>query len=116
MIDDLEEVDSSGEEKELYEHHNIKVEKGQVMMRIDKFLMIRIQNATRTKLQQACDAECILVNGKPIKSSYKIKPLDEISVLMTTPPRDVEVLAEDIPINVVYEDDYICVCERFCWF
>ena len=77
MIDDLEEVESGGEEKELYEHHNIKVEKGQVMMRIDKFLMIRIQNATRTKLQQACDADCILVNGKPIKSSYKIKPLSE---------------------------------------
>lgn len=112
MANDIEEVESSEEEKELYEHHHIKVEKGQEMMRIDKFLMIRVQNATRTKLQQACDAECILVNGKTVKSSYKIKPLDEISILMTSPPRDVEVVAENIPINVVYEDDYVCVVNK----
>jgi 23S rRNA pseudouridine1911/1915/1917 synthase len=112
MNKDMEEVESGEEEKELYEHHHIKVEKGQIMLRIDKFLMTRLANATRSKIQQGCDADCVLVNGKPVKSSYRIKPFDEISVLMSTPPRDIEVLAEDIPINVVYEDDYICVVNK----
>lgn len=110
--DDIEEIENDDSEKELFEHYNIKIEKGQVMMRIDKYLMIRIPNATRTKLQQACDANNILVNGKPIKSSYKIKPFDEISVLMATPPRDIELMAEDIPLNIVYEDDYVCVVNK----
>lgn len=112
MNEELDEVESGEEERELYEHHNIKVEKGQVMMRIDKFLMIRVQNATRTKLQQACEAGNILVNGKPIKSNYRIKPLDEISIVLSTPPRVVDVLPENIPINVVYEDDYVCVVNK----
>lgn len=112
MNEDFDEVESGEEERELYEHHNIKVEKGQVMMRIDKFLMIRVQNATRTKLQQACEAGNILVNGKPVKSNYRIKPLDEISIVLSTPPRVVDVLPENIPINVVYEDDYVCVVNK----
>jgi 23S rRNA pseudouridine1911/1915/1917 synthase len=112
MLEDAESINSNEEEKELYEHHNIKIEKGQVMMRIDKYLMIRIQNATRTKLQQACDAETILVNGKPVKSSYKIKPFDEISILMANPPREIEIVPENIPIDVVYEDDYVCVVNK----
>ena len=112
MNDDIEDIESGEEERELFEHHNIKVEKGQVMMRIDKFLMIRVQNATRTKLQQACDNGNILVNGKPVKSNYRIKPLDEISIVLSTPPREVEVIPENIPINVVYEDDYICVVNK----
>lgn len=112
MKEEFDEVESAEEERELYEHHNIKVEKGQVMMRIDKFLMIRVQNATRTKLQQACEAGNILVNGKPIKSNYRIKPLDEISIVLSTPPRVVDVLPENIPINVVYEDDYVCVVNK----
>jgi 23S rRNA pseudouridine1911/1915/1917 synthase len=112
MIEDIDEVENGEEEKELFEHRKITVEKGQVMMRIDKYLMIRVPNATRTKLQNAIDNDCILVNGKSIKSNYKIKPFDEISILMTTAPRDVEVYAEDIPINVVYEDDYICVVNK----
>jgi 23S rRNA pseudouridine1911/1915/1917 synthase len=113
MLEDaIENENGEEEEKELYEHHHIKIEKGQVMMRIDKFLMIRIQNATRTKLQQACEAESILVNGKPVKSNYRIKPLDEISIVMSKPPRDIEVIPENIPINVVYEDNYICVVNK----
>lgn len=111
MAEDIEEAES-GEEQELYEHYHIKVEKGQIMMRIDKFLMIRVQNATRTKLQQACEAGNILVNGKPVKSNYRIKPLDEISIVLSTPPRVVDVLPENIPIDVVYEDDYICVVNK----
>lgn len=113
MNEDFDEIESSeDEDKELYEHHNVKVEKGQVMMRIDKFLMIRIANSTRTKLQQACDNGNVLVNGKPIKSNYRIKPLDEISIVLSTPPREVELVAENIPINVVFEDDYICIVNK----
>ncbi len=112
MNNDIEEIESGEDEKELYEHHHIKVEKGQVMLRIDKFLMTRLPNATRTKIQQGCEADCVLVNGKPVKSNYRIKPFDEISVLMSSPPRDIELVAEDIPINVVYEDDYLCVVNK----
>ncbi len=100
------------EEQGLYEHHNIKVEKGQVTMRIDKFIMIRVANTTRTKIQNACDAGMVLVNGKPTKSNYKIKPLDEISIMLTVPPRSVEVLPENIPIDITYEDDYLLIVNK----
>src|ERR1043165_816537 len=102
--DDLED-DLQDEEPELYEHHNIKVDKGQVTMRIDKFIMIRISNSTRTKIQNACEAGSVLVNGKPTKSNYKIKPGDEISIVLTVPPRNTELIPENIPIDITYEDD-----------
>lgn len=100
------------EEKELYEHFSLKVDKGQMPMRIDKFLMIRIENATRTKIQNSCEAGSVLVNGKPTKSSYIIKPLDQISIVLSVPPKDVEVVPEDLPINIVYEDDHIIVVNK----
>ncbi len=114
MEDYVEDVDDPNSEESygLYEHHNIIVNKGQVTMRIDKFVMIRISNTTRTKIQNACDAGFVLVNGKPVKSSYKIKPLDEISIVLTVPPRDVEVVPENIPINIVFEDDYIALINK----
>ena len=101
-----------GEDREFYEHHNIKVDKGQVMMRIDKFIMIRISNTTRTKIQNCCTAGSVLVNGKPVKSNYRIKPFDEISIVLTVPPRDVEVVPENIPIDIVYEDEYIALVNK----
>jgi 23S rRNA pseudouridine1911/1915/1917 synthase len=100
------------ESHNLYEHHNIKVDKGQVMMRIDKFISIRIPNTTRTKIQNSCEAGSILVNGKPVKSNYRIKPFDEISIVLSVPPRDVEVVSENIPINIVYEDEYIVLVNK----
>ncbi len=100
------------EEQPLYEHHHIKVEKGQVTMRIDKFIMMRVANTTRTKVQNACDVGNILLNGKPVKSNYKIKPLDEISIMMSVPPRSVEVVPENIPLDIVFEDDYIIVINK----
>jgi len=72
--------DDQNEDQELYEHHRVEVEKGQALLRIDKYLMIRIANATRSKLQQACELGCVLVNEKPVKSNYKVKPLDVISI------------------------------------
>ncbi len=100
------------ESQNLYEHHNIKVDKGQVMMRIDKFIIIRIPNTTRTKIQNSCEAGSVLVNGKSVKSNYRIKPFDEISIVLSVPPRDVEVVPENIPIDIVYEDEYIVLVNK----
>src|SRR5688500_17709183 len=101
-----EEVAEEGTEEEqpLYEHHRIKVEKGQVTMRLDKFIVSRIANSTRTKVQNSCEAGSVLVNGKPAKSNYKIKPLDEIVIMLAVPARDVEVVPENIPIDITFED------------
>ncbi len=111
---DEEEVEDLNvdESQNLYEHHNIKVDKGQVMMRIDKFIIIRIPNTTRTKIQNSCEAGSVLVNGKSVKSNYRIKPFDEISIVLSVPPRDVEVVPENIPIDIVYEDEYIVLVNK----
>ena len=100
------------EEQPLYEHHRIKVEKGQETIRLDKFVVSRISNSTRTKVQAACEAGSVLVNGKPSKSNYKIKPLDEITIMLAVPPRDVEVVPENIPIDITFEDSYIIVVNK----
>jgi len=111
-IDEESEELNQEEEQSLFEHHHLQVEKGQVMIRIDKYIMMRIANSTRTKIQNACEAGFVLVNGKAIKSNYKVKPLDEISILLTTPPRSLEVLPENIPINIVYEDDFLVIVNK----
>jgi 23S rRNA pseudouridine1911/1915/1917 synthase len=97
---------------ELYEHYRISVDKGQAMLRMDKFLTSKIQNASRSKVQQAADAGNILVNGKPEKSSYKVKPLDIISVVLPHPPRELELIPENIPLNIIYEDDYLLLVNK----
>src|SRR5204863_1099989 len=96
-FDEQDEMNTD-EEQPLFEHHNIKVAKGQVSFRIDKFITMQVANSTRTKVQNACEAGLVHVNGKPVKSNYKIKPLDEISIMLTVPPRNIEVLPENIPI------------------
>lgn len=100
------------DEQSLFEHHNIKVDKGQEMIRIDKFITKRIANSTRNKVQNACSAGLVQVNGKAVKSNYRIKPFDEISILLTTPPRNIEVIPQNIPLNIVYEDDYLVVVNK----
>ncbi len=113
-LPDEESVDSQdGEaEQDLFEHHRIVVDKGQAQMRIDKFLMIRIPNASRTKLQNAAESGSILVNDKPIKSSYKIKPLDVISIVLPHPPKDTEIVPEEIPLDIVYEDADLMIVNK----
>jgi 23S rRNA pseudouridine1911/1915/1917 synthase len=86
--------------------------KGQQLLRIDKFLMTRIENATRTKIQQAAEAGNILVNDKSVKSNYKVKPFDVISIVMAHPPRVTEIQPENIPLVVVYEDDQLVVINK----
>ncbi len=108
--DQLNEI--TEENFELYEHHNIKVDPGQSPIRIDKFLFGKIINVTRNKVQQAAKAGNILVNDKAVKSNYKVRPDDEISVVMTYPPRDVEIQPENIPLDIVYEDEDVILINK----
>ncbi|WP_338225873.1 RluA family pseudouridine synthase [Algoriphagus confluentis] len=106
------EEDFEEEELELYEHHRIVVDKGQSPVRIDKFLTEKIAYATRNRVQRAIDAGTILVNGLPSKSNYKIKPADEIRVLLEKPPRDTEVIPENIPLDIVFEDGHLLIVNK----
>ncbi|HPF92404.1 MAG TPA: RluA family pseudouridine synthase [Tenuifilaceae bacterium] len=108
--DELEE--EGGEQQELFEHFHIDVDKGQSMLRIDKFIAAKIQNVSRSRVQAAADAGNILVNDKAVKSSYKVKPNDSISIVMAYPPREIEIIPENIPINIVYEDDDLIVVNK----
>jgi 23S rRNA pseudouridine1911/1915/1917 synthase len=100
------------EEQDLYEHLRIIVDKGQSLLRIDKFLMSRVENASRNRIQTAIEQGNVLVNDKSIKSSYKVKPLDVISVVLPHPPRDTEVYPENLPLNIVYEDDDVLIVNK----
>lgn len=97
---------------ELYEHYNFIVDKGQSLLRIDKFLFNHIENVSRNKIQQAAKAGNILVNGIAEKQNYRVKPLDTVSVLMSQPPREMEVIPEDIPLNIVYEDSDLIIINK----
>ena len=116
MPEDLPEIPDSQEGQEesqdLYEHHRFVVDKGQGLLRIDKFLMFRIENATRNKIQQAAHAGNILVNGNAVKPNYRVKPLDIIQILLPNPPREIELIPQDIAISVVYEDDDLIVVDK----
>jgi 23S rRNA pseudouridine1911/1915/1917 synthase len=107
-LDQIEEQD----DQELFEHLRVVVDKGQDLLRIDKFLMNRTQNATRSKIQQAAENGNILVNDKPVKSNYKVKPQDVITVVFAHPPREIELIPQDIPINIAYEDDDLIVINK----
>lgn len=100
------------ENDDLYEHHRFVATDGQVPLRVDKFLMNFIENATRNKIQQAAKAGNILVNEKVVKSNYKVKPKDVVRVVLSYPPHENLLVAEDIPINIVYEDDEVIVVNK----
>lgn len=99
-------------EREVYEHFRFVADKGQALLRVDKFLVERLQKSSRNRVQQAAEAGCILVNGKPVKSNYRVKPLDVVQVVMDRPRYDFEVIAQDIPLNIVYEDDTVLVVNK----
>lgn len=105
-----EEPDEEG--TSVYEHHRLKVDSGQKPMRIDKFLMEHLYNTSRNRLQQAAAQDFILVNEKPVKSSYKVKPGDEIVILLDRPKYENDIIPENIPLNVVYEDKDIMVVNK----
>lgn len=107
--DELEE-NSSGNQQ--FEHYRFVADKGQSPIRIDKFLSDRIEGISRNRIQQAADAECILVNRVAVKSSYKVKPSDVISIIMDRPRRELEIIPENIPLDIVYEDDDLMVINK----
>ena len=100
------------EKEELYEHHNFVATEGQEPLRVDKFLMNFIENATRSKLQQAAKAGNVLVNDVAVKSNYKVKPHDVVRVVLSYPPAENLLVAEDIPLDIVYEDDAVIVVNK----
>jgi 23S rRNA pseudouridine1911/1915/1917 synthase len=95
-----------------YEHFRYIADRKQSLLRIDKFLIDRMTNVSRNRIQMAAEARCILVNGKPVKSNYRIKPLDVVSIVMSRPRYETEILPEDIPLDIVYEDDDLLVVNK----
>lgn len=114
MSDELpnKDLEIQDENSELYEHFRIVADKGQSLLRVDKFLMNRIENVSRNRIQQTAKAGNIFVNNVPIKSNYKVKPNDVVSVVFSFPPREVEIFPQEIPLNIVYEDEHIIVINK----
>lgn len=100
------------DQQELFEHYRFSADPGQSLLRIDKFLCDRLENASRTRIQNAANAGNILVNNYTVKPSYKIKPGDIVQVVLPTPPREIELIPEDIPLNIVYEDEDVLVVNK----
>lgn len=105
-------VEELADQQELFEHHRFIVDPGQSLLRIDKYLSDRMENTSRTRVQNAANAGNILVNNNAVKPNYKVKPLDIIQVVLPTPPRDIELIPENIPLNIVYEDDDVMVVNK----
>lgn len=110
-FNDIEGEDEQ-EQEELFEHHFIKVDANQSLVRIDKYLMDRLPNVSRNKVQDAIKSEYVLVNKQTIKPNYKVHPLDEISISLPEPPRDTEVKPENIPLDIVYEDEHLLIVNK----
>ncbi len=104
--------DQTNGDQELYEHYRFKVDPGQNPLRIDKYLMHHIENASRSRLQTAANSGNILVNGEAVRPSYKVRPGDVITIVMSEPVRSKEMLPENIPIEVLYEDDELIVVNK----
>ena len=100
---DFTDPDFTENGRDLWEHYRYEVERGQVLLRIDKYLVERIKGTSRNRIQNAAEAQCIRVNGKPVKSNYRVHPGDIISVVMDRPRYEHEIVAQDIPLNIRYE-------------
>ncbi len=111
-MDDLTDLIEKDSEQELFEHHRFTVDPGQDLLRIDKYLQYKLSGISRTKIQAAADAGNIVVNDKPVKPSYKVKPKDVIAILLPHPPKVFELIAEPIPLNIIYEDDALLIVNK----
>lgn len=105
---DFEELEDGG----LFEHFRFEADPGQKMLRIDKFLVNRMEGTSRNRIQLAADAGSIMANGESVRSNYKVKPTDVITVVLDYPRRELKIIAEDIPLNVVYEDDDLMIVNK----
>lgn len=110
MSEEIRETDS--EEEELFEHYRFKADPGQEMLRIDKFLLDRMPDTSRNKIQVAARSGNIRVNGNPVKPNYRVKPLDEVSVVLPYPVREIELIPQDIPLDIVFEDDQLIIVNK----
>lgn len=110
--DDIEELDEPFEEIEQFEHYRFTADPGQGLLRIDKFLANRLEGTSRNRIQLAAEAGSILVNGISVKSNYRVKPLDEVTIMMDHPRRELKVIPEDIPLDIVYEDNELLVINK----
>jgi 23S rRNA pseudouridine1911/1915/1917 synthase len=99
-------------EEECYEHYKFVADKGQGLLRIDKFLNDRMGDISRTRIQTAAKTGNILVNGKSVKPNYRVRPLDEITVVFPTPPQEFDLIAEDIKLDIIYEDSDVMVINK----
>ena len=109
-LDDVEPVVDNP--AELYEHFRVVVDKGQSQVRVDKYLFERLVNSSRNRIQKAADTGLIMANGKPVKRSYKVKPCDVLTVMMDRPRYDNDIIPEDIPLDIVYEDNDLMVVNK----
>jgi 23S rRNA pseudouridine1911/1915/1917 synthase len=100
------------ENEGMYDHFRLTVDPGQSLIRIDVFLANRLDNASRSRIQAAAEQGNILVNGAPVRSSYKIKPGDDIRIVMDYPRRELKIIPEEIPLNIVYEDEQLIVLNK----
>jgi len=111
MSEDIE-ISQEDAQEELYERHNFNVDKGQSPLRIDKWVQTRIEGATRNKIQQGIDAGFLTVNGQVVKSNYKVKPGDDIVLMSLVNPEHTQLKPENIPLNIIYEDDDVMVINK----
>jgi len=108
----MAEVEEQEEENELFEHYRIVADKGQEALRVDKFLMDRVPNTSRTKIKEATINGNVHVNNEPVKANYKVKPGDVISIVLPYPQREIELIPQDIPLNILYEDDTLILIDK----
>jgi len=112
-MSEFDETASLGDQDDdLFEHHRVITDKGQGQVRIDKFLFDRLEKTSRTRIQDACDNGFVRVNGTPVKSSYKIKPLDVVTMEMPYPVREIELIPENIPLEILFEDEDLIILNK----
>lgn len=105
-------VEIASDEDDLFEHYRIVADKGQSLMRLDKYLNLHVANASRTKIQNGIEAEAVRVNGQPTKASYKVKPFDVVTLSLPQPPRDTEIIPENIDLNIRFQDDTLLIVNK----
>jgi len=108
----MTEEDPITEQQELFEHFRFVADEGQSLLRIDKFLSFRLEKTSRTRIQNAANAGNILVNNATVKPNYKVKPGDVVQIVLPNPPREIELIPENIPIKIVYEDEDVLVVNK----
>ena len=116
MIEEAEDIELIEDDEEqpaqLYEHYRFEVDRGQVPVRVDKYMFDKLQHSSRNRIQKACDAGFVHVNDRPVKSNYKVRPGDVVTLMMDRPHYDTTIEPEDISLDVVYEDDELMVINK----